>query len=159
MTHHPLTYFAAIWVMLCMQGCAIFSQWFTYCPTNYTDGRYEVMRYTNYPVPATHKSPRGIAVGPGVDGEEVDRLTGEVEACMGVRVHECAIHAVMLAPDWFVSPDPSHTQVFPCRDTPPENLCHGVNQWPATIIITPDLHAYKWELVRLLTRTTPTSCF
>lgn len=147
------------YVLLAFSGCGFIPLFIKPCPADYTDTRYEAMRYTNYVVPRTTKSKLGIAIGPGVDGDKVDQLTKEVESCMGVTVKTCAIHAVMIAPDWYVSPDYTHTQIFPCRDTPPENLCMGVNQWPSTIITTPNLASYKWELVRLLTHSTPTKCF
>ena len=72
-------------------------------------------------------------------------------------MRDCGIHAVMLAPDWFVAPG-TETQDFPC-DVPPSQLCTGINQWPATLVVTPDLHAYKWELVRMLVKDTPTTCY
>ena len=91
----------------------------------------------------------------------MDDLTRLTVACLGVEFQPCGVHAVMVAPDWTTHAMGVYggTQAFPCANTPPENLCSGVNQWPATIIITPDLHAYRWELVWLLTRDTPTRCY
>jgi len=131
------------------------------CKADYVDPRYQYMRYTNYPLPGTTKTPMGIPIGPGVDAQRIDDLTRLTVACMGVDFQPCGVYAVMIAPDWSEYPMSAYggTQAFPCANTPPENLCSGVNQWPATIIITPDLHAYRWELVRLLTRDTPTRCY
>lgn len=118
------------------------------CTANYADARYETSRVTNYPVPNTTRSPRGIAVGPGVDPARVDALTSEVEDCLGVSIQACGIHAVIIAPDWFTI---NSAQVFPCLDGI-QGLCAGVVQWPATIITTPNLAAFKHELIHVVTR-------
>jgi len=145
-----------ILALVASQGCAfaVLAAELSPC-RSYADTRYEPMRYTAYDVPRTTPTKRGIPVGPGVDGARVDALTAEVEACMGGKVRGCAIHAVMVAPDWrSLNGGP---QVFPCADQL-DGWCHGINQWPATIVTTPDLHAFKWELVRMLTKSTPTRC-
>lgn len=125
------------------------------CPANYRDDRYEQARFTNYPVPTTHKSKRGFAIGPGVDGDKVDAVADSLARCLGVPVHACGLHAVMVAPDWTLAPGQplGGTQVFPCVNGPDGRygLCTGINQWPATVIVTPDMAALRHELIHAIT--------
>lgn len=129
------------------------------CPTTYADDRYHAMGVdiTHYVVPAhMSKSQRGVPIGPGVDGKIVDATFEQISSCLGIRFEPCAVHAVMIAPDWSVYPGTT-TQVFPCNDPRPgaTKLCTGANQWPGTIIITPNYYALPWEIARMLLRGDP----
>lgn len=144
------------------------------CPVSYTDSRYQYGGdITAYPAPDLSKlgrSPRGVPIGPGVDGYKVDAAFDSVAKCLGITWQACGVRAVRVAPD--TSNDQwTGASRFPCALTrqtaplhspltlytaPPEQFyCTGVNQWPATIYITPNHQALTWEVERMLTRDTP----
>jgi hypothetical protein len=142
-------------VLLFQSGCAVvgFIAGLN-CPVSYTRDVYTQTGtdLTRYVVPAhLGKSPLGVPIGPGVDGKKVDEAFTSVARCLGVKFHACAVHAVLIAPDWFVVPGVEE-QVFPCADPRPgaSKLCTGVNQQPATIFLTPDMHMLRWEVERML---------
>jgi hypothetical protein len=129
------------------------------CPVNYADERYHATgtEITQYAVPSTlSKSPMGIPIGPGVDGAKVDAAFKTVSKCLGVEFNPCGVHAVIIAPDWFAVPG-SEEQVFPCELPAVVNggLCIGANQYPATIVLTPDMKAMAWEAERMLLKDDP----
>lgn len=131
------------------------------CPASYTRDAYTQTGadLTRYVVPARlGKSPLGVPIGPGVDGRRVDEAFTSVARCLGITFHACAVHAVLIAPDWFVAPGVEE-QVFPCVEHPAyggmSSLCTGVNQQPATIFLTPDMHMLRWEVERMLFRDDP----
>lgn len=157
MTRHlPSALFLTV---LAMHGCAVLSWIPSSCPESYADPAYALTGdITRFPVPALHRSPAGVPIGPGVNGALVDQTFKEVAACLHVPFHACAVHAVMIAPVVVQKENVFHQmeEVFPCAvDT---RFCPGVNQYPATIIITPDHHALRWEIERLLGRTVPHRC-
>jgi hypothetical protein len=133
-------------------GCAAIGA--ARCPHSYADNRYRDTgtEITRYVVPTRlGRSPLGVPIGPGVDGPAVDAAFLSVSACLGQVFHPCAVHAVFIAPDWFTAPG-TEAQVFPCKRG---ELCTGANQWPATVVMTPDMHALTWEVERMLLRDDP----
>lgn len=102
----------------------------------------------------------GVPIGFGVDGDKVDESFTRVSKCLGMKFEPCAVHAVFIAPNSSLSvPDPvtgKQEQIFPCNDTRANaKFCTGANQWPASIILTPDMHMLDWEVARMLTRDDP----
>lgn len=152
----------------CVLGCAVGTPR-PVCPVSYTDARYQYGgNGTFYPAPNVAllaRSSAGVPIGPGVDGARVDAAFDAVSKCLGMKWYACGVRAVMVAPDW-AQESASYTgatQAFPCTGpletggkwVQATQLCSGVNQWPATIWITPDHHALKWEVERMLIRDTP----
>ena len=98
-----------------------------------------------------------------LDTDELDRLTLEVEECLG-RGMDRDRFEVMVPADVYISPC-TGSWLFPCdidpqlcRDKgvePTEECpcnCRGAIQNDRIILIAPDLVTYKLELVRLITR-------
>lgn len=146
-------------LIIACSECAALSWLPSPCPVNYADPGYaSVGDITRIQVPALHKTPLGIPVGPGVDEARVDREFDAVAACLGIMFHACGVHAVLIAPVWGLRKNVfgDLEQVFPCGSK--SGYCSGVNQYPSTIVLTPDLHALRWEIVRMLTGENPARC-
>lgn len=149
--------FFLIFVLIQFHGCAIISFFAQFrCPVSYADSRYEGTGrdITRYTVPSLNKSPLGIPIGPGIEGAKIDKAFIEVSECLGMKFNSCGVHAVFIAPNYITMMDEEGTQVFPCKD-PISGLCTGVNQYPATIILTPDMKSLKWEVERMLLKDDP----
>ena len=151
--------------------CLAFGEQFK-CANAYTDAAYDpaagAPKYTAYQISSTKKTAGGIAVdGSGFETAAIlaliDRKTAEVETCLrgkrpALRIRRCGF-TVKIATDWgyavsggivphaLATPEQAAAQqVFPCQ-VGPSNLCYGINQFPSTIVVPPDLAAYKHELI------------
>lgn len=113
---------------------------------------------TNYDVSPNVQTPDGISVdssGMDIDLNFMDSETKKTEDCLELSIDREGFN-VKVAPDWYVFPDDRRAQVFPC-DLPPSYcgnqptcVCAGVVQPPNTIVITPNLKAYRHELIHLV---------
>lgn len=113
---------------------------------------------TDYKVSPSVSTPGGINVDPsamGIDLELIDRETDKLETCLELSIDRGGFD-VKVAPDWYIFTDEG-AQVFPC-DLPPSYcggqptcVCAGVVQPPRTIVVTPNLSAYRHELIHLVT--------
>lgn len=126
----------------------------------YSPDGYECycLAITNYDVSPNAQTPDGISVdssGMEVDLNFIDSETGKMESCLELSINRGGFN-VKVAPDWYVFMDDRSAQVFPC-DLPPSYcgnkpmcVCAGVVQPPRTIVITPNLKAYRHELIHLV---------
>lgn len=125
--------------------------------------RTNSVNITDYDVNMDVVSEEGIYVDRSdieVDLGELDRLTREVEECLGKTINYWCL-AVKIAPDSYVS-ECTGTELFPCDF--PENRCDkirppgedcpcnctGVTQDGNIIVVTPNLGAYKHELIHIV---------
>lgn len=120
----------------------------SWCENYYTDPRYEQTRYPvhfEYDPDAT--TPMGINVdanGLPVDLLRIDMLVDEFENCYGKPVKRCGIRITIEPP---LVTEPSEGFYCGLGDT---GICTGLYQYPALIIVTPNLAALKHELVHLV---------
>lgn len=137
-------------LLLCTSACCgpmyntVAASW---CDSYYVDPRYE---QTRYPVRFKFRpdaiTPQGIRVdtsGLPVDLLRIDDLTDEFEACYGKPVKRCGLR-VKIVPPTLVTPDGRES--FYCG-TGETGFCTGLTQYPALVLVTPNLAAYKHELV------------
>lgn len=113
---------------------------------------------TDYDVSPSVQTLGGIDVDPSgmdINLNAIDRDTEKLETCLELSIDRGGFN-VKVAPDWYVFPDDRRAQVFPC-DLPPSYcgnkpmcVCAGVVQPPRTIVITPNLKAYRHELIHLV---------
>jgi hypothetical protein len=118
---------------------------------------------TNYDVSADVQTPGGISVdssGADIDFNAIDSDTDKTEICLGLSINRDGFN-IKIAPDWYVfqTDDGRSAQVFSC-DLPPSYcgnrpmcVCAGVVQPPHTIVITPNLKAYRHELIHIVAGT------
>lgn len=118
-----------------------------------------------YDLDFTEKTPGGIYVDPtgqDVDLGKIDRLTGELEVCLGIDIRrEC--FGVKIPDDWTVSPCTGEQLL---NIPAPDELCRakGLELTPECpcrwrvetqdrniIVATPNLKLYKAELARIVT--------
>ena len=116
---------------------------------------------TNYKVSASVQTSGGISVdssGIDMDLNVLDSDADKTEICLGLSIDRDGFN-VKIAPDWYVfqTDDGRSAQVFPC-DLPPSYcgnqtpcVCAGVVQPRHTIVVTPNLAAYRHELIHLVT--------
>lgn len=122
-------------------------------------------KITNYEVNPDTATLAGIRVdtsGFEVNLEWLDQQTTSLEECLGISIDRTGF-VVKLAPDWRVSPC-TGAELFPCSLAPsvcfgdqpqpdPECpcACGGVVQPPNILVLTPNLLAYRHELIHLVT--------
>ncbi len=122
---------------------------------------------TNYEVNPSTTTPNGINVDTSgfeeLDLEFLDRETIKLEQCLGISIDRPSV-VVKIAPDWRISPC-TGAELFPCtieptvcfgNQPPPDPecpcACGGAVQPPNIIVLTPNLVAYRHELIHLVTR-------
>lgn len=116
---------------------------------------------TNYEVNANTTTPNGIEIdtsGFNLDLDAIDHATNDLEICLKLSIDNNGFN-IKVAPDWFVPTEKPDAQAFPC-DLPssqcgnkPVCVCYGVVQPLRTVVITPNLAAYRHELIHLVTNT------
>ncbi len=143
-------------------SCSLYHQAFgDECLNYYRDERYASYKYTNYTIRAHQKTKDGIRVdtsGFDVDFDRIDMLTFELEGCLQQSIKRCGFR-VKIAPDWQYY-ECSQRELFPCQlpefrngclDDDCPCGCTGTNQDPSTVVVTPNLAAFKHELIHTVT--------
>lgn len=156
------TLFGLCLVLFATPSCTLIAMAFgAECLDYYRDERYAGYNYTSYTIRANEKTHDGIRVdrsGFEIDFDRIDQLTLELEACLQQSIKRCGFR-VKIAPDSKYHAC-SQRELFPCRDPNfrPGCLeeacpcgCTGVNQYPSTVVVTPNLAAYKHELIHTVT--------
>ncbi len=115
----------------------------------YADQRYEGTHWTDY---GTYEPQWRTASGINVDysghpisGASLDALTDYVESCLGQPIRRCSL-SVKVHEDF--RQEPNGGQWFECVGN---GRCSGVVEYPAIMVITPGLQAYRHELVHAVT--------
>lgn len=161
--------FALVFPLLQLTSCALLAvAGDSDCSRAYTDPQLELMWSHPHRPAFSARTPMGIAVdaaGSSVDLAEIDRLTTQVTRCLNDlgayrgSVRACGMR-VMVAPDWRFQ-ECAGRQLYTCESPEFEAGCEnqlcpcgcaGHVQYPGIVVVTPDLAAYKHELVHLLTR-------
>lgn len=128
-----------------------------------SDGGYQCYcrSLTDYDVSPSVRTPDGIGVDPSgmdIDLDAIDQDTRDLETCLELSINRSGFN-IKVAPDWFVPTEKPNAQVFPCDILPsqcgnkPMCYCYGVVQPRHTVVITPNLAAYRHELIHLVTNT------
>lgn len=121
---------------------------------------------THYKVRPNTTTPKGINVDTSemeIELAILDQETSALEQCLGITIDRPSV-VVKIAPDWRISPC-TGAELFPCSLEPsvcfgsqpqpdPECpcACGGAVQPPNVIVLTPNLAAYRHELIHLVTR-------
>lgn len=145
---------------LALVGCAT-------PPPNYAS-RWGYLAKDSYAVAPTQTTPMGVrfdSQGQTISGALIDRLVGEVEACLAKSIDRASF-TVLIPRDWTYSCDRSQ-QVLPAEGAGPFGcLAKGQKpsvecpcrwrayiKWPNTIVTTPSLYLLKDALVRFIVDT------
>lgn len=121
--------------------------------------------FDSYDVATTQLTPKGTPFDPSgmkISGQLIDRLTDEVETCLGQTIERSAF-VVKVANDWTLNCDKTE-QVLPILAGSAGCLAKGLTptsecqcRWragikcPNSIIVTPNFFLYKDALIRYVT--------
>ncbi len=152
----------AILLLALLPSCALLSfsrPLFDSCEADYRDERYAQMRYTQWAFTKDAVTRGGVVVdfGDGApDPNTMARIDGIIErtgACLGMTIQGCALR-VKIAPVF----ECAGVQVFQCLPVDEKMLgpgqcggCTGANEYPSTLVVTPDLAALAHELIHAVT--------
>lgn len=107
----------------------------------------DIVPMITYPTEVNLVTPKGVLVDArevAVDVEQIDKLVDEFEECYGKPVERCGFNIKVVEPD-IVYPE----QAFWCM-IGETGFCHGLIQYPSTVVVTPNMNALKHELIHAL---------
>lgn len=136
-----------------LASCCLASLLPNHTATFYADPNQEGLHYTDYPVDPNLQTPKGILVDARNvaftpdDLKQMDDLTDDVEKCLGQNIYRWGF-SVKIVAEYQTN---SGGEVFTCAGVP-SGLCYGVVQWPAVAVITPNMLAYRHEIIHIVTR-------